>query len=234
MNRRIKLITFDLDDTLWAVGPVIIAAEKSMWAWLHENCPAMSAKFNREALMPIRETVIAADPDIAHDISSLRVAILTKAMQASGYSLTDASDHAQAAFDVFMHGRHDIEYFEHVHAMLQELRGTYRLGVISNGNADVRRLSIGEYFDFAIAAGDLRTSKPDPRMFEAALSAGQVAPTEMVHVGDHHEHDIAGAQALGIRTLWINPGREPFPGSQPADAEVASLDELPQAIANLG
>ena len=36
---NIKLVTFDLDNTLWDVMKTIVRAEKMLRAWLSENTP---------------------------------------------------------------------------------------------------------------------------------------------------------------------------------------------------
>ena len=38
---NIKAITFDLDDTLWPLMPVILKAEKDTNKWLIENYPGV-------------------------------------------------------------------------------------------------------------------------------------------------------------------------------------------------
>ena len=218
----IRLVTFDLDDTLWAVGPVIVGAEKALWAWLGKHCPKMTERFDRDRLMPIRTTILDEQPGLVHDISALRVEILTRGLKASGYEVSMAQDYAGAAFEVFMKARHEVNYFDGVFTVLEELSNHFQLGVISNGNADVSRLDIGRYFDFAISAASVGSSKPAAAPFEK----GQCEPKQMVHVGDHHEHDVVGAQRLGIQTVWVNPTGKPFPGEHPASAEIAALREL--------
>lgn len=229
----LKVVTFDLDDTLWAIGPVIMGAERALWGWLSEHCPSMTSRYDREKLMPIRAEIIDRDPLIEHDISALRVRTLAVALERSGFSADDAHDNAQEAFEVFMRERHAVEYFEHVIVVLEALRQDFRLGVISNGNADILRLEIGNFFDFAISAAGVGIAKPAPAMFEAALDAAQCEPIEMVHVGDHHEHDIAGAQQLGIHTVWFNQNGRPFPGPRAASVEISEMNQLPEALATI-
>jgi len=233
VTSAIRVVTFDLDDTLWAVGPVIAAAEEALWTWLATHCPRLTERFDRDGLQSVRAAVLAAHPGLEHDISALRIRILRRALEQSGYSRRAAEQRAAAAFDVFMRARHAVAYFDHVETVLESLQDEFRLGVISNGNADVLRLAIGKYFAFAISAAGVGASKPARKMFEAALAAGACAPHEMVHVGDHHEHDIAGAQRLGIHTVWFNRVGRPYPGESPASAEITRLSELPGALARI-
>ena len=232
-TRSIQTVTFDLDDTLWSVGPVIINAERMMRDWLDEHCPEMTRRFDREALLKIRARIVQADPGLIHDISALRIASMTQAMELSGYDPEDADRLARNAFEVFMEGRHTIDYFDGVLELLNSLHGEFRLGVISNGNADVRRLSIGDYFDFAVAAGEVGSSKPEPDMFHRAMELAQCAAHSFVHIGDSWENDVLGATQVGMHTIWVN-----LTESEPRSAheleteheQVSELESIPNAI----
>ena len=54
-------------------------------------------------------------------------------------------------------------------------------------------------------SGVVGISKPDPRIFELALEALQVAPERTIHVGDTPAADVEGALASGIRPVLIDP-----------------------------
>ncbi len=45
---RVQLLTFDLDDTLWAVHPVLVEAERSVNRFLKTNCPLVLEQLNTE------------------------------------------------------------------------------------------------------------------------------------------------------------------------------------------
>ena len=51
---RYTLVTFDLDDTLWDVRPVLERAELRVGIWLREHCPRVLEQFDRTALMKLR------------------------------------------------------------------------------------------------------------------------------------------------------------------------------------
>jgi HAD superfamily hydrolase (TIGR01509 family) len=84
-----------------------------------------------------------------------------------------------------------------------------RLGLVTNGPAEVQTakielLELRPYFDFALISGVFGFWKPDRQIFEEALSLGAAQPSETVMIGDSPEHDMAGAEAAGILTIWID------------------------------
>ena len=60
MARRLRLVTFDLDDTLWDLRPVLIRAEQELAAWAGDHCPELVERFDRAALNRDRGIIIAA------------------------------------------------------------------------------------------------------------------------------------------------------------------------------
>ncbi len=75
--------------------------------------------------------------------------------------------------------------------------------------------------------------KPAPEIFEAALAMLDADPAAAVHVGDLRRTDIAGARALGMRTIrYRGLADDPEPGDE-ADFVADSHRELPALIASL-
>lgn len=113
----------------------------------------------------------------------------------------------------------------------------YKLAIVSNWDTPLdplaERLGIAHYFEVITASHDtrVRSSKPDPYIFEYTLRAVNVSPEETVHVGDTFEADIVGAQGVGIRPILID--RE---GTQTGrwDETIRSLTELPELLYNTG
>ena len=140
---------------------------------------------------------------------------------------------AEQAFSEFLQERHKVVLYEEALGVLEELAASYKLGALTNGNADIYKTDAGEYFDFAFLAEDVGASKPHPDMFHAALQHAGVGPDAIVHVGDNPEHDIRGAREVGMHTVWMNSQDEPWPGGERADREITSLTQLPAAIASL-
>lgn len=225
----IELITFDLDDTLWDVSPVMQDAEAALRNWLTMYTPRLG-DVPVDHLWSIRARLLEAEPALKHRLSELRRRILLQALEEAGYPHDEALALAECGFQVFLAARHQVELFAEVHPTLEILANRFTLGVITNGNADVRRLGLADYFQFALCAEDLGVGKPDPKPFREALARAGVPAERAVHVGDHPSDDIAGAQAAGLRAIWFNPLGNPWQGANPADAEIASLAELPALL----
>jgi putative hydrolase of the HAD superfamily len=75
--------------------------------------------------------------------------------------------------------------------------------------------------------------KPDPRIFEAALAMLAAEPADAVHIGDLRRTDIAGAQALGMRSIrYRGLADDPDPGPE-ADFVLDDHRDLPELIASI-
>ncbi|WP_434457089.1 HAD family hydrolase [Stutzerimonas urumqiensis] len=225
----VQLITFDLDDTLWNIGPVMHSAEAALRDWLAINAPRLG-DFPIEALWAIRRQLTEADPSLKHRLSELRRRILLHALQAAGYPADEAVELSEQGFQVFLEARHAVELFPDVHPTLEQLANRYTLGVLTNGNAEVKRLGLADYFRFTLCAEELGVGKPDPRPFREALARAGVSESQAVHIGDHPEDDVAGAKMAGLRAIWFNPGRKPWSEGTRPDAEIQRLTELPAVL----
>jgi putative hydrolase of the HAD superfamily len=75
--------------------------------------------------------------------------------------------------------------------------------------------------------------KPSPEFYSVVCAAAAAPPSSIVHVGDSVAHDVVGAQAAGLRAVWLNRGGRPRPSAVHPDAEISSLAELQSALAAL-
>ena len=58
----LKLITFDLDNTLWPVDEVIRQAEKTCSDWIAEHHPSAAAALTAERVRTVRDELVRAHP----------------------------------------------------------------------------------------------------------------------------------------------------------------------------
>ncbi len=221
--REIRTITIDLDDTLWSTGTVIERAERTLYAWLGDNYPAITEMFSNEAIAELRQQVIAEHWDRCYDFTFLRRTIIARMGTAAGYG-DDPVDEAMAVFSAV---RNDVDVFPEVRPALSELGRHYSLVAVTNGNADVTAIGIDDLFDAVISAASAGAAKPSQAIFDAAVTAGGAASEQTLHVGDHPEIDIAGARAAGLKAVWVNRNGHDWPGhlEQP-DGVVRDVGEL--------
>lgn len=232
----IKAITFDLDDTLWNNTPVLIKAERDVIEWLLANFPNINdhhdIKTTTYEFREFKDQIKQTNPALAHQVTNLRKVSLEQLLIQKGYA-DKATIGANQAMDVFLTARHQVNYFDYVEAVLAELNQQYTLGVLTNGNVNVRQLSISDYFDFAFSADELNTSKPDPVFFQAGINAAEVLPEEIAHVGDHPEYDVLGAKQVGLKAIWFNPDQASWDYHITPDANISCIRELPEVIGKM-
>ncbi|MBM3214976.1 HAD family hydrolase [Candidatus Poribacteria bacterium] len=129
--------------------------------------------------------------------------------------------------------------FPEAWAVLTDLRADYRLGMLTNGASAIQREKIAatgieRFFDALVVTGEIGFGKPDPRAFEHALAAlGSVAERTAM-VGNSVRNDIAGAQRVGIRTIWVRRRLEEDEHDHTADETVSDLRQLRSALRALG
>lgn len=112
-----------------------------------------------------------------------------------------------------------------------------RTALVTNGPGGVQRAKLAQIgltdaFDAVVVSAEVGAAKPDTLIFETALAALGVDAAQAWHVGDSLDYDIAGAQAAGLGSVWVNRGAWTRGRDQPApDREVTSLDELTRLLA---
>ena len=188
---KIKAISLDLDDTLWPVWPTIGRAEAALQAWLSDHAPGTAALSADLALkQSIRAEINARHADRAHDLSFLRLQSIRALLQQAG----DPVHLAEAAFEVFFAERQRVDLFDDALPALGFWSAKYPIVALSNGNADVHRVGIGQHFHASVSAQSLGVAKPDLRIFVAGAAAAGV---------QLHE-DCVGALAAGMQVAWLN------------------------------
>lgn len=227
--RRIKCITFDLDDTLWACAPVILRAEQALYEWLAQRCPRITEAYTLEQLRDQRKALWAERKDLQHDMTQLRREWMAQLAEAFGYP----QEIIEPAVSYFRRYRNRVTLFDEAERLLKVLRSTYTLGAITNGNIQLDKAGVDHLFDFVIYSAEVGVAKPDVRIFHAALAQAEAQPEQSVHVGDDPETDVLGALHAGLLTVWVNTAKKPWPrGSAPGE-EIHSLEELHDALERL-
>ncbi|MCY3628292.1 MAG: HAD family hydrolase [Gammaproteobacteria bacterium] len=226
----VRLITFDLDETLWDTPSILASAEKKMLAWLDAEVPSFSEAYlgNQET---VRHSILADRPNIHYDFNKIRIAVIEEVLGQCDVTPVDANELARSALCIFHGERNSFETYEGAEQLLRDLSEKYVLASLSNGTSEVYRMSLGNYFELSLYASDIGVRKPNPVLFQLIFNHTGVSPAESVHVGDHPIEDIEVAAKLGMKTVQIErPEREISPL---ADKSVSELGEVYEAIVEL-
>ncbi|MFB1034289.1 MAG: HAD-IA family hydrolase [Sinobacterium sp.] len=227
---HINVITFDLDDTLWDIYPVLITAEQHVYEWLSEHYPSLCAQYNKLELRQRNVQMAQTLPELKHRLTELRIRTLAAVLEAEGVPVNQALIMSKQAFEIFIKARHEVTLFDYTVTLLSSLSKNYRLGVLTNGNADVNRIGLGEYFDFSFASDQLNASKPQRDHFDAAENHCNSRAENMLHIGDHPRKDVQAAIDYGWHSIWVNFDNTKWKGRGEPSAIVSSLEEIPAAI----
>ncbi|MEY7851483.1 HAD family hydrolase [Natrarchaeobius sp. A-rgal3] len=121
-------------------------------------------------------------------------------------------------------------------AALEYARERGHVGLITNGGRStqtkkLRALGIEDAFDVRVFTEPSEGiyPKPDAAPFEYALSKLDVEPDAAIHVGDSLHADVAGANAMGLDSAWVDTGNGQFGDQQPT-YELSSLEFFEQVV----
>jgi putative hydrolase of the HAD superfamily len=218
-----RVLSFDLDDTLWPIEPVIVAAEAALWSWLKTRHPEAMREHSIATLRAGRARVALEFPERAHDLTFLRHRAIMELFGAH----SQARIYADAAFEVFYRERNRVTLYPDVAESLRQLRRRYRLFALSNGNADLNRCGLPDLFEGHVTAISAGAAKPDARIFRELLRAAGVSAAEVLHIGDDPEADVSGAARAGLQAVWINRGARDWPAElEPPARTISTLAEL--------
>ncbi|MGZ8498105.1 MAG: HAD-IA family hydrolase [Candidatus Binatia bacterium] len=101
------------------------------------------------------------------------------------------------------------------------------LAVISNFDSRLVRildgLNVGASFEHIFVSSAVGYAKPQPRIFDLALTRFGLTPGQALHIGDSETNDLAGARNAGVRVLLVD--RDLAAGAAPPD-RVRSLRQI--------
>jgi len=229
-DKKFKVVTFDLDDTLWECLPVIQKAEIKLRQWLDSYYPKITSTFSIDDFINYRQKIVDNNPDYAFDFSYIRQTFLYNIAIESGYSETTASLLQQQGFEIFITERSNVVLYDDVIPAFTILSQHFQLGALTNGNVDLTKTLLHSYFNFTLNATTAGYAKPDSRFFEYACNLAKVAACDIVHIGDHPEHDVQGANGVGIETVWLNRNNTEWPDLPKPNNIIFSLNELPKLL----
>lgn len=121
---------------------------------------------------------------------------------------------------------HRLTPWPDANAGLQRLKGRYVIAALSNGNmallTNMAKHS-GLPWDCILSAELARHYKPDPEVYQTAADLLGLLPSQVLMVAAH-QHDLRGAQAVGMKTAFIPRPLEYGPNQRPDPTVDPSFD----------
>lgn len=227
MSATLKAVFFDYGGTLDADG---MAWKARFWPLYVRFGVQVSKKVFDRAFYRADDS-LTAEADASLSLESVIHAQVTRVL--AGLDIADARLAARIAGIFFEDSLNAVQRNFNI---LKQLDSRYRLGMISNnyGNlaAICRQTGLSSYMQVVVDSAQVGASKPDPRIFQAALGALGVPPEAAVMVGDSLHRDVQGARNVGMRAVWLTHSRADRLPDDPACAAISSLAELPEVLSS--
>jgi putative hydrolase of the HAD superfamily len=241
----IQAVLFDMGGTLLDFNPEHIPWPEWERAGLESACTYLSSRgYDLPAEQSVERLIDAFINALserweraAQGKENLRLGdVVREACAASGGQPSQAEvDAAVARYIAPLDAR--VGIYADTHETLAALRARgLRLALVSNTmwpgeyhRRELERFGLTPYFRLALFSADEGVWKPQPGIFRRALDALGVEASEAIFVGDQPEHDVLGAQGVGMRGVYKHNGRARATDVRP-DATIAHLSELPALI----
>ncbi|MBU2897557.1 5-amino-6-(5-phospho-D-ribitylamino)uracil phosphatase YigB [Vibrio hepatarius] len=229
----IHAMTFDLDDTLYDNHPVIKRLETEFALWLHKFHP-ISTTQPMSWWHKLKNELVREDSWLANDLSLWRYKQIETGLFRLGYKADQAKQAAEEAMQQVSHLRSDFEAPWQTHQVMEDLAKCIPLVAITNGNVDVERIGLANYFSLILKSGRDGYAKPNRQLFDKAVEHLQLPSYKVLHVGDHLLSDVQGAKNSGLQACWFNDQCTLLTKHSSArvlpDVEISSLTELPLLV----
>lgn len=203
--QQITDVFFDLDHTLWDFEKNSALTFQKI---LSESKVAIDIDRFLEVYVPINLEYWRLFRVEKISKKELRYQRLAKTFQALEFDASDALiDHLSEQYIAHLSSFNHL--FEYTEELLENLKGNYRLHIITNGFREVQTKKIKasgifDYFEHIIDSESVHVKKPNPKIFNHALALANVAPENTVMIGDSFEADIEGALAVNMNVIHVD------------------------------
>jgi len=205
---KISHVFFDLDHTLWDFEA---NAEKAYEACFVKQAIKVDLIAFMKYYRPINHNYWKAYREERVTKEALKYGRLEDTFKALDYKVTPIEIDLIAA-DFLQFLPTFTKLFKGSIALLDYLKPKYRLHIITNGFSEVqmpklKNSGLLKYFDTVITSESVGVKKPNPKIFEYALTKANALASESVMIGDSLEADIEGADKVGMHSLFFNPNK---------------------------
>ncbi len=200
-NCNFRLISFDLDNTLYDNQPVIERAEKLSSDYLAKAFSSQNQSYTLSDFYLIRDKLLKFNDVRYENLSYLRQQSLKELCA----TLDNANEIAEQAFSIFITARSEIIYPKAIELMLSQLAQKFILVSATNGNCDIFKTQLGQYFHSHWSTSQGFRAKPQPEMLEQIIKNYNLTNDQLLHVGDSIIKDGGSAQLANVSFFEFAP-----------------------------
>lgn len=223
LNRDIRLVSLDLDDTLidtWGSVPARVRYA------LLDVAPKLGVRITADRVEAIAAAIADGEPD-------------TRAVRfASMVGLDEADERLEPIQTAYSYTLELMELLPDAAAVLRTLRRHLDVVITTNGRQDIQEQKLqlrrlDGLVDAVFASGGVGASKPDPAIFQYVSDTTGHRAEHIIHIGDSLATDVLGANRAGWASVHLRTN-VPHPPPMPVPVPGATLDSLAELPALLG
>ena len=222
----LQAIVFDLDDTLYPERAYVLSGFQAVAAWA-EECLGIPVAQGFAELRRLFDDGVRGDT-------------FNRWLESHGFQ---PDSWVPQMVQIYREHNPHIEPYPEVPELLQRLRPRYRLGLVTDGYAEVQKrklaaLGLTSCFDVLVFSDEWGREawKPNSRPFEIALQRLGVTGPEAVYVADNPTKDFLGARQAGMWTVRVRrpdglySHLEPPSPEHAPDVEIETLSDLETSL----
>jgi len=205
---QVKLISFDLDNTLYDNAPVIQLAEQKSREYLTTEFKKQNQSFDYQTFIDYRDQLVLSEKNLPADQSSKyeNLSYLRqKALLQCCENIDNGLDIASQAFELFIHYRNRVTIEAKISKLVKRISKQYTIVSVTNGNCDANQLSIGNLFEKHYSPSGGYRAKPHPQMLNQIFADFNLEPNQVLHIGDRDDSDGLAAQKAGCYYYHFEP-----------------------------
>jgi HAD superfamily hydrolase (TIGR01549 family) len=215
-----------MQDARWLffdLGNTLISEERAWEGRLQELVSSLERYGRRRAIEEVRGAFWEASEEFAPRLITRAIEKLIDDLKEQKLIL------AEARYDKQLESP-----YEGAEQTLRVLSSRYRIGVIANQPAGTEerlvKWGLMPFISICLSSTEVGLEKPEPAIFQLALSQSGCEPEQAVMIGDRLDNDIRPARLLGWKTIRIAQGFARFQslrdGMDEADITLANLKGL--------
>lgn len=144
---KIKVLSFDLDNTIYDCQSVLTRAENWFTTYLCERYGLGGKYQSYDYWANVKSKVLHEDMSLEDDVTLLRAQSLVVAFKEIGIPLKKGLEEAIDLVNQFVKKRSDGVVSGEVRSLMRALKAKYPLISVSNGNLDAKQLEVSSYFE---------------------------------------------------------------------------------------